>query len=58
MCQWPANKTVSTSEDVPLNFSSGAFTFTDVEGDALVSAQLTNLNLNGGTLDPLRRHRG
>ncbi len=44
------NNTVSTSEDVPLNFSSAAFTFTDVEGDALVSAQLTNLNLNGGTL--------
>ena len=45
-----SNNTVSTNEDTPLNFASGDFTFTDVEGDALVSAQLTNLNLNGGTL--------
>ena len=44
------DNTVSTNEDTPLNFASGDFTFTDVEGDALVSAQLTNLSLNGGTL--------
>ena len=31
--------TVSTSEDTPLNFASGDFTFTDVESDALVSAR-------------------
>ena len=45
-----SNNTVGTNEDTPLNFASGDFTFSDVEGDALVSAQLTNLSLNGGTL--------
>ena len=37
-------------EDTPLTFASGDFTFTDVESDALVCGQITNLNLNGGTL--------
>ena len=45
-----SNNTLNTNEDTPLNFASGDFTFTDVEGDTLVSAQLTNLSLNGGTL--------
>ena len=42
--------TVSTTEDNAYTFSDADFTFTDVEGDALVSATITNLPLGGGTL--------
>jgi hypothetical protein len=42
--------TVITSEDVPLLIGSGDFSFTDTEGDALVSVTINDLNLNGGTL--------
>ncbi len=41
---------VSVSEDTALLFTAGDFGFTDVEGDALASVTLTNLNLAGGTL--------
>jgi hypothetical protein len=42
--------TVSTTENAPYNFVSGDFTFSDSEGDSLVSATLSNLSLGGGTL--------
>ncbi|NNJ97675.1 MAG: DUF4347 domain-containing protein [Gammaproteobacteria bacterium] len=42
--------TVTTAEDTAYNFSAGDFTFSDVEGDSLVAARLTNLSLAGGTL--------
>ncbi len=42
--------TVTTAEDTAYNFSAADFTYTDTEGDALVSAQITNLSLAGGTL--------
>ena len=42
--------TVSTTEDVAYSFASTDFTFTDAEGDSLVSATISNLNLAGGTL--------
>jgi VCBS repeat-containing protein len=42
--------TVTTTEDNPYTFSNADFTFADVEGDGLVSATITNLNLAGGTL--------
>ena len=42
--------TVNTAEDTVYNFTSADFTFSDVEGDALVSATITNLFLAGGTL--------
>ena len=44
--------TVIASEDVPLIIGAGDFSFTDVEGDALISVTITGLNLNGGTPDP------
>ncbi len=42
--------TVVTSEDTAFPFAVADFAFTDAEGDALVSAQIMNLSLNGGTL--------
>jgi len=42
--------TVVASEDVPLVINGGDFSFTDVEGDALVSVVISGLTLNGGTL--------
>ena len=42
--------TVSTTENTAYNFSAGDFTFSDTEGDSLVSATITNLALGGGTL--------
>ena len=42
--------TVSTTEDNAYNFSAGDFTFSDTEGDSLVSATITNLSLAGGSL--------
>ncbi len=42
--------TVSTAEDTAYTFSVADFTFTDTEGDALVSARLSNLSLASGTL--------
>ena len=42
--------TVATTEDNVYTFNAADFTFTDAEGDALVSATITNLNLTGGTL--------
>ena len=42
--------TVTTTEDTAYSFSAADFTFTDTEGNALVSATISNLNLNGGTL--------
>jgi len=42
--------TVTTTEDSAYSFTSGDFTYTDTEGDALVSATITNLSLAGGTL--------
>ena len=42
--------TVTTAEDTPFAFSSTDFTFVDIEGDALVSATITNQALAGGTL--------
>ena len=42
--------TVSTIEDIAYSFTAADFTYTDVEGDALVSATITNLSLAGGTL--------
>jgi VCBS repeat-containing protein len=43
--------TVTTAEDNAYTFSVGDFTYTDVEGDALSSVTITNLNLAGGTLE-------
>ena len=43
--------TVSTSEDNAYSFGVGDFTYSDVEGDSLVSVTITNLNLAGGTLE-------
>jgi len=42
--------TVSTQENTAYNFAAGDFTFSDTEGDNLVSATITNLALGGGTL--------
>ena len=42
--------TVSTTENIPYNFVASDFTFSDSEGDSLVSATLNNLSLAGGTL--------
>ena len=42
--------TVVAQEDVPLVIGAGAFSFTDVESDGLVSVTITGLTLNGGTL--------
>lgn len=42
--------TVSTPENTAYNFTTGDFTFTDTEGDSLVSATVTNLSLGGGAL--------
>ena len=42
--------TVSTTANIPYNFTASDFTFSDSEGDALSSATLTNLSLGGGTL--------
>ena len=42
--------TVSTTEDSAYAFSTVDFTYFDTEGDALVSATITNLLLGGGTL--------
>ncbi len=42
--------TVSTTEDTAYTFSAADFTFTDNEGDSLVSATLMNLSLASGTL--------
>ncbi len=44
------DNTVTTDEDVPYTFAPSDFTFTDVEGDSLVSIIVGNFNLNGGTL--------
>jgi VCBS repeat-containing protein len=44
------DNTVATTEDTAYNFSAADFSYTDAEGDALVSARLTNLSLSGGTL--------
>ena len=42
--------TVSTTENTAYNFTVTDFTFTDSEGDSLVSATITNLSLGGGSL--------
>ncbi|MCP4767153.1 MAG: BspA family leucine-rich repeat surface protein, partial [Gammaproteobacteria bacterium] len=42
--------TVIATEDIPLVIGSGDFSFTDAEGDGLVSVTITGLTLNGGTL--------
>ena len=42
--------TVSTTENIPYNFMASDFTFSDNEGDSLVSATLSSLSLGGGTL--------
>ena len=42
--------TVFTIENIPYNFEASDFTFSDSEGDSLVSATLNNLSLAGGTL--------
>jgi hypothetical protein len=42
--------TVFTTENTPYNFVVSDFTFSDNEGDSLVSATLNNLSLAGGTL--------
>ncbi|MDX2504375.1 MAG: DUF5011 domain-containing protein [Gammaproteobacteria bacterium] len=42
--------TVTTIENIPYNFMASDFTFSDSEGDSLVSATLNNLSLGGGTL--------
>ena len=44
------NSLVSGTEDTPYAFSATDFKYFDVEGDALVSATITNLALAGGTL--------
>ena len=44
------NSLVSGTEDTPYAFSATDFKFADIEGDALVSATITNLALAGGTL--------
>ena len=41
---------VSTTENIPYNFLASDFTFSDSEGDSLVSATLDNLSLAGGIL--------
>ena len=43
--------TVITNEDTAHTFVTGDFSYTDVEGDALVSVTFNNLNLAGGTLE-------
>ena len=42
--------TVIANEDVPLIIGPSDFSYTDTEGDSLVSVTITGLNLNGGTL--------
>ena len=42
--------TVSTTENTPYNFMVSDFTFSDNEGDSLVSATLSGLSLGSGTL--------
>ena len=42
--------TVFTTENTPYNFVVSDFTFSDSEGDSLVSATLNNLSLAGGAL--------
>ena len=42
---------VITNEDTAHTFGIGDFTYSDVEGDSLVSVMITNLNLAGGTLE-------
>lgn len=42
--------TVSTPENTAYNFAAGDFTFSDTEGDSLVSATITSLSLGGGAL--------
>ena len=42
--------TVVTNEDVSVVIGPGNFSFTDVEGNALVSVTINGLNLNGGSL--------
>jgi hypothetical protein len=42
--------TVTTTEDIPYNFTTSDFTFSDSEGDSVVSATLGNLSLGSGTL--------
>ena len=43
--------TVTTNEDTAHTFVTGDFSYTDVEGDALVSVTFNSLNLAGGTLE-------
>ena len=43
--------TVITNEDTTHTFVTGDFSYTDVEGDALVSVTFNSLNLAGGTLE-------
>ncbi len=42
--------TLVTDEDVPLVLNASDFLFTDVEGNALQSVRIDNLDLSGGTL--------
>ena len=42
--------TVTTAEDNAYNFTAADFSFSDVEGDSLVAARITNISLTGGTL--------
>ncbi len=42
--------TVTTAEDNAYTFSVADFTYSDVEGDSLVAARITNISLGGGTL--------
>jgi hypothetical protein len=42
--------TVTTTENIPYSFMASDFTFSDSEGDSLVSATLSSLSLGGGTL--------
>jgi len=42
--------TVTTTENTPYNFAVTDFTYSDSEGDSLVSATLTSLSLGGGAL--------
>ena len=42
---------MTTAEEIAYTFNVGDFSYSDVEGDALVSVTLSNLNLAGGTLE-------
>jgi hypothetical protein len=42
--------TVTTTENIPYSFMASDLTFSDSEGDSLVSATLSSLSLGGGTL--------